>query len=229
MSKPTHSTTTTVQRPIRVTIFFAFLLLLAACGGGTAPSTDADDGAGSDATTAAATDAGGTPPTDGGSGSDDACVNTVEEVSAAFGVEITEAENTPNAGGGGALCTYFTDKAAFEVEGVETTGSETPAGGGCVYSDAGGTVLYFSIGVITTGGVPTYDASAEGNEEVGGIGDEAVYVPVDLPDGEGFQMLFRKGDVVVGIGPGSFDMLDGDLARQRAATEELARMAADRL
>ena len=89
---------------------FAFVLVVAACGGGTTPSTAAAPAA--PAATPAATDDGGgveataTPAAEGGgSGIDDFCLNTVEEVSAAFEVEVGEATSSENPGLGGA-CLY---------------------------------------------------------------------------------------------------------------------------
>ena len=184
-------------------VMFAFVLVVAACGGGTTPST-----AGAPSAPAATGDGGGveataTPAVEGGgSGIDDFCLNTVEEVSA-----------------------------AFEVEVVEATSSENPGlGGACLYTDVDGAQV-FGLSVITAAGaVATFDASAgaEGSEAVSGIGDAALYVPLD----KYFGILFRKGDVVVNIGPSgtdAFDLLGGDNARLRAATEGLARTAADRL
>ena len=188
-------------------VMFAFVLVVAACGGGTTPSTAGAPSAPA-ATPAVTGDGGGveataTPAVEGGgSGIDDFCLNTVEEVSAAFKVEVGEATSSENPGLGGA----------------------------CLYTDVDGAQV-FGLSVITAAGaVATFDASAgaEGSEAVSGIGDAALYVPLD----KYFGILFRKGDAVVNIGPSgtdAFDLLGGDNARLRAATEGLARTAADRL
>jgi hypothetical protein len=83
------------------------VLLIAACSSSAASSAPAAAG-GDGAPAASEGDSGGT---DTGGGLN-ACLNSNEEVSAALGVEIEEAENTEAAGG--ASCIYYTDKEAFE-------------------------------------------------------------------------------------------------------------------
>lgn len=123
----------------RISMLLVVMLLLAACGGATTPSTAAEG----------APEAGGDG---GGSGGDNACLNTVEEVSAAFGVEVTEAENTTTPGGG-ASCIYYIDKETFEIA--------------------------YTVGLSPGGGVAQtiFDSfSADENAEAAsGIGDEAVW------------------------------------------------------
>lgn len=100
---------------VTATIAAALLFTIGACAstptpttGAPAPTTDA--GGGGTEVSAAPTAAG---EGGGGSGGDlDACTNTVEEVSAAFGVKVTEALNTVSVDN--ASCLYYTDKAAFE-------------------------------------------------------------------------------------------------------------------
>lgn len=129
------------MRPISA--LFAFLLLLAACGGGTTPSTAADGG-GTDATPAA-TEAGTEAAPDAGGGECD--LWTLDEVTAATGVEMTQSLGT-------------------EQQGMSS----------CNYADAGGTSGATYV-VITseTGTSPSasYDAVSEGTEPVSGIGDQA--------------------------------------------------------
>lgn len=148
----------------RLPFLFAFLLLLAACGGGTTPSTAADDGAETAATptptaTEAGTDSGGgaVPASDAGgeAGVTEWCHNTVEEVSAAFGVDVADAVGTAAPG----------------------------LGGGCAYTYADPTMGY-AISTITTGDVrATIDAfrGGEGASDVVGIGDTAVLISPQGP------------------------------------------------
>jgi len=181
------------------------LLVLAACGGADAPATDS-------APTSAATDGGGdveatAPPAGGGNGStgggsgEEFCLNTIEEVSAALEVDVTDA-------------------AGFENPG---------SGGGCVYSDAEQRTVYL-IGVVDNeqaGAAFEGYRQLEGAEEISGIGDTALYAPLNEIPG----VAFTKGGVTYNVfGPAMILELpiSDDPAAIRSAIEELARQAADR-
>lgn len=85
-------------------------------------------------------------------GGDDACANTIEEVSTAFAVTVTEAEASGDASG--ASCIYYTDKATFESAMATTL-------------QRGG----FAKQVFES------FASDPSSERVSGIGDDAVWFP----------------------------------------------------
>jgi len=138
----------------RLATLIAVMLLLAACGTGAVPSTVAEG----------APDAGGGDV--GGGGGDDACLNTVEEVSAALDVEVTEAENTATPGGG-AGCIYYTDKAAFEIAYT-------------ISLSAGGSVAQQIFDSF---------AADEAAEEVSGIGDAALWYGGGLVIRKGDRLL----------------------------------------
>ena len=140
-------------------------------------------------------------------------------------------ESTPQTDGGGGdgalddFCLVSADDvaAAIEADVANAVSTEIPGvGGGCVYNSSAGVPL-FSINVVTTGGAPIFDSVAESSEPLSGIGDRAYIV-----QGAGlWSLAFMKGDVLVTVAPISGDLLDADAARNRAATEEIARMAAD--
>ena len=175
------------------------MILLAACGGGTS-ATDVDEGDVDPTPTVTAADTDTDSDTGGGAGGDDACLNTAEEVSAAFGVEVAEAENTVNPDGDGAACIYHTDKAAFESA-MATS--------------------------LTTGSLAqtVFDsfASDDSAEAVSGIGDEAIWF------GTNSLFIFRTGDRTLSMSAGGSVPAAGDDAAVRAILEELARTAAGRL
>lgn len=83
-------------------------------------------------------------------GGDGACANTIEEVSTAFAVKVTEAEVTGDANS--TACTYYTDKAAFEAA-MATT---------------------FQRGGMAKQTFESY-ASDSSSERVSGIGDDAIW------------------------------------------------------
>ena len=112
-----------------------------------------------------------TPETDSNGGGN-ACLNTVEEVSAAFGVEVTEAENTASSGGG-AGCIYYTDKAAFE--------------------SAMATSL--TVGSLSQTVFDSF-AADDSADPVSGIGDEAIWF------GGNSVFIVRKGDRVFSMSAG---------------------------
>jgi hypothetical protein len=184
-------------------LVLGLFLTLPACGGGTAPATAtpaSEPGGAADATAAA-------PPANGAGNDtalDDFCLNTGEEVAAALEVDVAEAVST-----------------------------ETPGiGGSCVYSDSAGSVVFIVSVVIGEGARVHLDAynamAATGEQEaepVSGIGEEAYVTHV----ADRWLLTFGKAGVAVSLGPLLPDQLGGDSARQRAAIEELARMAADRL
>jgi len=136
----------------------------------------------------------------GGSG-EEFCLNTIEEVSAALEVEVT-------------------DRASFENPG---------SGGGCSYTDADGGPVYAISVVIGDQAAAAFDAyrQLEGAEEISGIGDAAVYSPINEIPG----VAFSKGGATYGVvGPARLLELpiSDDPAAFRSAVEELARQAADR-
>lgn len=175
------------------------LLFLAACGAsgaptGGAPASVADGGGGVEAT-APPTDEGGDDGVTAGGSGEEFCLNTIEEVSAALEVEVT-------------------DRASFENPG---------SGGGCSYTDADGGPVYAISVVIGDQAAAAFDAyrQLEGAEEISGIGDAAVYSPINEIPG----VAFSKGGATYGVvGSARSD----DPAALRSAVEELARQAADR-
>lgn len=155
----------------RLTRPFAVLLVigLAACGGG----TSATDGATATDDTGQPTEA---PATDGGGGGGtggavDLCaVLTIEEVSAAAGVEVSEAVGA-NLGDGQSSCNYNT------ADGLAVAGHTftTPESG------------------VSPGDM--FDANAAEGESVDGVGDDAV-----MTGDDNFPILFVKaGDSLYGI------------------------------
>jgi len=134
------------------------LVLLAACGGSSVPSTVAEG-----APDAGEVDTGGG---DTGGGGTNACLNTVEEVSAAFNVTVTEAENTSTPDGS-ASCLYYVDREAFEIP--------------------------YTIGLSAPGGVArqVFDAfkADDTSEPAAGIGDEALWYAGGLVIRKGDRVL----------------------------------------
>lgn len=164
----------------RLATLIAVILLLAACGTGAVPSTAAEG----------APDAGGGDV--GGGGGDDACLNTVEEVSAALDVEVTEAENTATPGGG-AGCIYYTDKAAFEIA--------------------------YTIGLSAGGSVAQqiFDSfAADDAEEVSGIGDEALWYGGGLVIRKGDRLLSIGAVPTVDLDEAALRAILTDLGRAAA-------------
>ena len=142
------------------------------------------------------------------------------------------AANQPAADGGGGgtgglddFCLVSADDvgAAIETDVADAVSTEIPGvGGGCVYNSSAGVPL-FSLNVLSTGGAPIFDSVAESAEPLSGIGDRAYIVQ----GGGLWSLAFMKGDVLVTVAPISGDLLDADADRNRAATEEIARKAAD--
>lgn len=96
-------------RRLKLAIPLGVLAAMAACSTLASPSAQENITSVTPASASAATESGGT----GGEGADlDPCLNTTEEVSATFDVEVTEAESVTAVGG--ATCTYYTDRAANE-------------------------------------------------------------------------------------------------------------------
>jgi hypothetical protein len=152
-------------------------LALAACGA-TAPTTEVG----------APVEAGGG---DAGSGNgDDACLNTNEEVSAAFGVEVAESENTETPGGG-ASCIYYIDKASFDVA--------------------------FTIGLSAGGNIAqtVFDSFSadESAEPVSGIGDEAVWYAGGLVVRQGDRLLSLGAPTTEEVDDAELRTILSDLAR----------------
>ena len=175
------------------------LFLAAACSSddddsATAPTEQGDDAADS----GDGDDSGDTG--DGGSGDDNGCVNTEEEVSEAFGVEVTEAENITNPGVPGGSCIYHTDKASGESAMATTRQS----------------------GDVANSVFASY-AADDSSEKVGGIGDEAIWF------GQNSTFMILKGDTVLSMSAGASVPNSNDPEAMRAILEGLARKAADRL
>lgn len=182
----------------------ALALALAACGTGSPATTTAPGGQATAGPTAAdmptSAPVATTQPGDGGlTEADDFCLNTPDEVTAALGVGAVTAAGSANPG----------------------------LGGGCLYSDASGKVVY-AISVVTGSAAATafdgYKASADA-EEVAGIGDGAVYLPL----GELLGIAFLKGDVVASMSPTPGLAIEGGAAGLRTALAELARQAVARV
>lgn len=182
------------------------LLFLAACGAsgaptGGAPASVATDGGGGVEATAPPTDEGDDDGVTAGGSGEESCLNTIEEVSAAFEVEVT-------------------DRASFENPG---------SGGGCSYTDADGGPVYAISVVIGDQAAAAFDAyrQLEGAEEISGIGDAAVYSPFNEIPG----VAFSKGGATYGVVGAARLLelpISDDPAALRSAVEELARQAADR-
>lgn len=180
----------------------SLLLVLTACGGAASSATDAPtDGPSAVASSASAepSPSGSDAAVDPGStgSSDRYCLVTPAEVSEAMGVEVTSAEGVVNEG----------------------------MGGGCMYFTADGSSA-FAISVLdSSAAADAFDGyrQYEGAEEISGIGDAALFLPMN----EMVGIAFKEGDVVASLGP---TMATPDLSSDalRAAVEELARMAADR-
>ena len=138
-------------------VALAMMLLLAACGG--AASSSVAEGA----PDAGEVDTGGG---DTGGGDTNACLNTNEEVSAAFGVTVTEQENTSTPDGS-ASCIYYVDREAFEVP--------------------------YTIGLSAPGSVAqqVFDAfkADDTSEPAAGIGDEALWYAGGLVIRKGDRVL----------------------------------------
>lgn len=188
------------------TLVAAVVLTVAACGGGSpgAPT------AGSQAQSTAGPASAGVPttgsiatiqPTGGGgtlTDADDFCLNTPDEVAA-----------------------------SLQVQSVTAAGMANPGfGGGCLYSDASGVVVYgisVVVGPSAGSAFQGYKAS-DGVEEVQGIADGAIYLRVN----ELLGIAFLKGEVVASMAPGAGLAIHADEAALRAALADLARQAAGR-
>jgi hypothetical protein len=125
------------------------------------------------------------------------CVNTNEEVSAAFGVQVARAENTENPG----------------------------FGGGCIYYDAAGNLVY-SIGFVPV--VQGVDMIATGLQTPGavkidGIGEAAVLVSPAGP------LAYKQGNWTVSTGGAPPDPNAADTGPYRAALETLAKAGVARI
>ena len=117
-------------------------------------------------------------------------------------------------------------EAALEVDIANASATEIDVGGGCSYTDASGTPI-FTISVVTAPEVAREGfedfASDAGAEEISGIGDAAVALPI----AESVGVAFIKRDVFYSMGV----VADLPMSRDEIgdATEDLARAAADRL
>jgi hypothetical protein len=192
-------------RPPRLAFVPAALAVaIAACGTGSPGATTAGT---QGPQTAGATS--GTLPTTGpvttqaGSGgglteADDFCLNTPDEVTAALGVGTVTAAGMANPG----------------------------LGGGCLYSDSTGAVVYAISVVVGSNAVATFESykSGAGAEEVPGIGDGAIYLPLN----ELWGIAFIKGDVLASMSPTPTLAINDDEAALRAALAALAGQAAGR-
>jgi hypothetical protein len=142
----------------RVLLAPAALLLVAACSSGGASSAPATGGtAATPAPPAGSAAPSGAPSaaTGAGIGGDtDFCWNTIEEVSAVLGVEVTTAQGAEAAG----------------------------VGGGCNYSTADGSLVY-AISTVTSSAAQTFEAAkgTEGAVVVTGVGDGAVLMSAGGP------------------------------------------------
>ena len=174
------------MHPIRTSSIVALILLviLAACGG-SASSTVAEG-----APDAGEVDTGGGDS--GGGGDTNACLNTNEEVSAAFGVTVTEQENTSTPDGN-ASCIYYVDREAFEVP--------------------------YTIGLSAPGGVArqVFDAfkADETSEPAAGIGDEALWYAGGLVIRKGDRVL-SIGALSADMDEGEIRAILEDLGRTAA-------------
>lgn len=171
------------MHPTRTSSIVALILLvvLAACGGSAASSTVAEG----------APDA-GEVDTGGGGGDTNACLNTNEEVSAAFGVTVTEQENTSTPDGS-ASCIYYVDREAFDVP--------------------------YTIGLSAAGGVArqVFDAFKADNtsEPAAGIGDEALWYAGGLVIRKGDRVL-SIGALSADMDEGEIRAILEDLGRKAA-------------
>lgn len=172
-----------VTRRVSILLALALALWLAACGG-TAPTSAIDQ-----PIEAGGGDTGGGETGEGGSG-DDACLNTNDEVSAAFGVEIAEAENTETPGGG-ASCIYYIDRESFDIA--------------------------YTIGLSAGGNIAqtVFDSfSADDTAEpVSGIGDEAVWYAGGLVVRQGDRLLSLGAPTTEGMDEAELRTILSDLAR----------------
>jgi hypothetical protein len=195
----------------RVLISGAIAIAVAACGTSTPGATTAGSQAqpvagptsGSGATTGTVPTTGTvvtTQPGDGGGlvEAQDFCLNTPEEVATGLGVGAVTAAGSANPG----------------------------LGGGCLYSDATGKVVYAISVVLGSSAAQTFEAftSTEGVEEVAGIGDRAIYLPMNALVG----IAFLKGEVLASMSPTPGLAIQDDPTALRAALAELARQAAGR-
>jgi hypothetical protein len=121
--------------------------------------------------------------TGGSGGAMNACLNTVDEVSAAFDVTVTEAENT--AAGEGASCVYHIDKAAF----------------------SSALAITLTVGELGVDIARQSFLEADGFEEVEGIGDAAGWF---APGG---LFVIVKGDRFVTMAAGAGATTDPAVAR----------------
>ena len=174
-------------------------LLLAACGGGAAATGAAPNG-GSTAAVPATQSAGET---------------TGPAATSGTGAEIDWCLNTA-----------AEVEAALHVTGVVADGSGAVGiGGGCTYS-LPDTILVHAISVITSQGFEaTFEASKQtpGAVEVAGLGKSAVLMSPQGP----LAILTDTGLISMGpLGPAA---LMADAAAYRAAAEQLARAAVERM
>lgn len=170
-----------MTRRLPVAVAGVTLLALVACGGsGAAPDGGAAQGGGE-------SDAANAPDTGGGGGGDvDLCaVLTLDEVSAAAGVEATDAQGA--SGAGYSSCNYNAADGSPIAGNTLTTGAAGVSGSQMFDSNLG----------------------VEGAEEISGVGDRAVLI-----GDENFPILVvLKGDRLYQISVLA-DNLDGDGKRQ---------------
>lgn len=125
------------------------------------------------------------------------CLNTPAEVAAAFGVPEPSLTSTPNPG----------------------------FGGGCLYQDANGRLVY-SIGIVpVVAGSDLIAAGLQtpGSVAISGVGEAAVLVSDQGP------LVYRKGPWIVSTVGVPTLAIASDAARYRAALESLARASSARL
>ena len=176
------------QRPL---VLIVLLMILAACGTPTGDSDGGDAGVGTGSPGATDLDDGedGEEISGGDDGAgteaDPCALVTIEEVSAALGTEITDATTLDT------TCSY---EAAGDEAGIATT--------------------FQALDQATADSVFGSWASDESAEEVDGIGDRAVWSPVNS------LLVVQKGSGIFSI---------ATRPEQRDAAEEIARAAAGRM
>jgi hypothetical protein len=187
-----------LRRALAVPFFAALILVVAACTASPGASTAPSQAAGS-LPAASQPDGVSMAPADStnpGTTPRDWCLNTVEEVSAAIG---------------GAA--------------VTATGADAPGvGGGCLYANADGKLVYAVSTVTSSGATQTFDAAkaTQGVVTISGIGDGAVLMSAQGP------LIVLKGSALLSLGllP---DSGVTDPTQFRAKNEELAKAAVGRL